>query len=193
MLLAQNIKKLVIAITTFSLLSGCAALTSQTLDLHPELNVTRQLDKNTRIVVQPEDIRLNKTIGFRETGKTPPPQILLQDSKLLLQHTIEHALEDMGIRRFFAGEFTLGLKLVELNYKATKQGLKQVIDVDIRIDVDLSKANKRYTGSYKTNKQQTFLGTPSEEENEKIITELVTENMNLIVNDPKLLDFIQFN
>lgn len=195
MLTTPKFKGLLIVgfLTTITLLSGCTVLSSQTLDLHPELEVSRKLDKNIRIDVQPVDIRLNKVIGLRVTGKEPQPEIVLKDSKALLQHTTEHAFEDMGIRRFFSGDFTMVIKLVALDYKATKTGLKQVIDLNMKISVDLSKDNKRYTGSYISNKQHTFLGTPSEKENEKVIGDLVAENMNLVVNDPQLLDFIQFN
>lgn len=176
-----------------SVISGCVTLNSQELDLHPELQVSRKLDKDTRIDVQAKDIRTNKVIGYRATGEKPLPEIVLKDSVTLLKHTTEHALEDMGIRRLFPGEFKLHIDLVDLNYHVTKVALKQTIDLNMKIKVDLSKGNKRYTGSYSSNKQHIFVGTPTEEDNTKIINELVTENMNLMVNDPQLLDFIQFN
>lgn len=176
-----------------SVISGCVTLNSQELDLHPELQVSRKLDKDTRIDVQAKDIRANKIIGYRATGEKPLPEIVLKDSILLLKHTTEHALEDMGIRRLFPGEFKLQVDLVKLDYQVTKVALKQTVDLNMKITVDLSKGNKRYTGAYSNNKQHIFVGTPTEEDNTKIINELVTENMNLMINDPQLLDFIQFN
>ncbi|MCP4598536.1 YajG family lipoprotein [Neptuniibacter sp.] len=190
-----TIQKILILIAVLSILplSGCTTLNSQTLDLHPEIQVSRQFSKEKRFDIQPKDLRVNKVIGLRHTGKDPQPEIVLQDSLKLLSHTAEHALEDMGIRRFYAGEFTLKVSLLDLNYKVKKSGLKQTIDLDMKMRVELSKGVKSYTGNYATTKQHVFLNTPSEQDNEEIIGKLVSETMNRAFNDPQLLDFIQFN
>ena len=180
-------------IALIMLFTGCASLNSQVIDIHPELQVSRQLNQDIRIDVQAKDLRINKVIGYRATDKTPQPEIVLKDSVALLKHTTEHALEDMGIRRFFKGEYTMEISLVSLNYQIEKYGLKQTASVDMKINVTLTKGSKRYTGTYANDKTQTFVGTPSEQENLKLINALVTENMNLMVNDKQLLDFIQFN
>ncbi|MEM5536135.1 YajG family lipoprotein [Neptuniibacter pectenicola] len=189
--LRSLVRSLPIALTM--LFTGCASLSSQVIDIHPELQVSRQLNKDIRIDVQAKDLRTNKVIGYRATDKAPRPEIVLKDSVALLKHTTEHALEDMGIRRFFKGEYTMEINLVSLNYQIEKYGLKQTARVDMKINVTLTKGSKRYTGSYTNDKTQTFVGTPSEQENLKLINALVTENMNLMVNDKQLLDFIQFN
>ena len=189
--LRSLVRSLPIALTM--LFTGCASLSSQVIDIHPELQVSRQLNKDIRIDVQAKDLRKNKIIGYRATDKAPRPEIVLKDSVALLKHTTEHALEDMGIRRFFKGEYTMEISLVSLNYQIEKYGLKQTARVDMKINVTLTKGSKRYTGSYTNDKTQTFVGTPSEQENLKLINELVTENMNLMVNDKQLLGFIQFN
>lgn len=189
--LRSLVRSLPIALTM--LFTGCASLSSQVIDIHPELQVSRQLNKDIRIDIQAKDLRTNKVIGYRATDKVPRPEIVLKDSVALLKHTTEHALEDMGIRRFFKGEYTMEINLVSLNYQIEKYGLKQTARVDMKINVTLTKGSKRYTGSYTNDKTQTFVGTPSEQENLKLINALVTENMNLMVNDKQLLDFIQFN
>lgn len=192
MLLTYSLK-MIFPAALLMLSTGCASLNSQVIDIHPELQVSRKLDKEILIDVQAQDLRTNKVIGYRATDETPAPEIILKDSVALLKHSTEHALEDMGIRRFFKGEYTMKVNLINLNYQVEKHGLKQTVNLDMKINVDLTKGSKRYTGSYTNEKQHTFVGTPSEQENIKIINELVTENMNLVVNDKQLLDFIQFN
>jgi uncharacterized lipoprotein YajG len=175
------------------LISGCQTFNSQVLDLHPEVQVNRKLPADTRIDIKTKDLRNSEIIGFRMTGEQPSPQILLKNPHELLAHTAEHALEDMGIRRFYSGEFKLVVSLVDLNYNVTKKTLKQKVDVDMKIRLELSKDGKSYTGTYATDKNQTFLKTPSEQDNEKLITDVVSQTMNRAFNDPQLLDFIQFN
>lgn len=180
-----------LAVTT--LLSGCQTFNAQSLDLHPSVQVSRVLDKEKRIEVVAQDLRKSAIIGHRYTGDKNAPSIVLKDSLHLLKHTTEHALEDMGIRRFYGGEFLLTIKLVELNYQTTASKIKQTVDVDTKIQITVSKDNKSYTGSYQADKKQAFVGIPSEEENEKLIGKLVSTAMNLAMNDQQLLDFIQFN
>ncbi|MGB0206040.1 MAG: YajG family lipoprotein [Neptuniibacter sp.] len=175
------------------LLSGCQTFNSQVLDLHPEVQVNRKLPADARIDIQTKDLRNSEIIGFRMTGEQPNPQIVLKNPHELLAHTAEHALEDMGIRRFYSGEFKLVVTLVDLNYNVTKKTLKQKADVDMKIRLELSKGEKSYTGTYATEKSQTFLKTPTEKENELLITDVVSQTMNRAFNDPQLLDFIQFN
>lgn len=174
-------------------ISGCQTFNSQVLNLHPEVQAHRKLPADTRIDIKTLDLRKTTVIGFRMTGEQPSPQIVLNTPHELLAHTAEHALEDMGIRRFYSGEFELVVTLVDLNYNVTKKTLKQKVDVDMKIRLAVSKGEKSYTGTYATEKSQTFLKTPSEQDNEKLINNVVSQTMNRAFNDPQLLDFIQFN
>ncbi|MFY0675841.1 MAG: YajG family lipoprotein [Neptuniibacter sp.] len=173
--------------------TGCQTFNSQVLDLHPKIQVHRNLPADTRIEIITNDLRPTEIIGFRLTGEQPNPQIILKNTHELLAHTAEHALEDMGIRRFYSGEFRLVVSLVDLNYNVTKKTLKQKVDVDMKIRLQLTKGEKSYTGNYATDKHQTFLKTPTEQDNQKLIGEVVSQTMNRAFNDPQLLDFIQFN
>lgn len=173
--------------------TGCMSFNAQTLDLHPEVQVNRQLSKEKRIDVQPLDLRNSPVIGLRSTSKQPHPEIRLKDSLKLLKHTTEHALEDMGIRRFYGGEFTMKVSLLDLSYTAKKAALKQTVDLAMLLRIEVSKGDKSYTGTYRSDKQHTFVGIPSEKENEEIIGKLVSETLSLGMNDNQLIDFLQFN
>lgn len=175
------------------IIAGCSSLNSQVLDLHPKINASRTLPADTRIQVIPNDLRKSPIIGYRHTGKTPEPNITLQNSHALLQHTAEHALLDMGVKHFSAGEFTLDIALLDLNYKVNKKTVKQTVNLDMRMRIKVSKGNKSYTGNYASTQEHIYLKTPSADENKKIIGGLVSETMNRAFNDPQLLDFIQFN
>lgn len=191
----MNINSLRFVIVLFlgSFLTGCQTLNSQVLDLHPEVQVHRQLPKDSRIDIQTKDLRPSQVIGYRLNGQNPQPSIVLKDSTLLMQHVTEHALEDMGVRRFYSGEFTLKVSLLELNYKAEKKNLKQTINLDMKVRMEISKGAKSYTGTYATTKQHKLLKTPDEAKNEEMISEVVLETLTRALNDPQFLDFIQFN
>lgn len=83
--------------------------------------------------------------------------------------------------------------MLELSYTASNQTLKQTVAVDMKLRLTATKDGKSYTGTYATDKQQSFLRTPSEEDNERLISSIVENTMNRAFNDPKLLDFFQFN
>ncbi|WP_415898584.1 YajG family lipoprotein [Neptuniibacter sp. QD48_11] len=182
-----------LAILATSTLTGCMTFNSQTLDLHPQIQVSRVLSKEKRVEIIPKDLRADSVIGYRYTGKADAPSIVLKDSLHLLQHTTEHALEDMGIVRFYGGEFNLTISLIDLNYRASESKIKQTVNLDTKLKVTISKDNKSYTGTYTADKQQTFVGVPSEEENERLVNDLFSSVMNLAMNDQQLIDFIQFN
>ena len=183
----------VLALMLVLFITGCSALNSQVLDLHPEITPSRTLPADTRIQIVPIDLRPSAVIGHRHTDKKPQPTITLKNSLALLEHTAEHALEDMRVKRFTAGEFKLEISLLDLNYKVSKKTVKQTVNLDMRLRMKISKGNKSYTGNYASTQEHIYLKTPSEAENSKIIGSLVSDTMNRAFNDPQLLDFIQFN
>lgn len=185
--------RLSVALLAVVFMSGCMSLNSQVIDLHPNIEVSRSLGDNKRILVIPKDLRTTPVIGFRAIKESPQPEIVLRDSLHLLKHTTEHALEDMGIHRFYSGEFTMEVSLIDLSYTVKKNALKQTVNLDMKLRIKVSKGDKSYTGTYSSDRQHIFVGTPSEKENEEVINELVSSTMNLAFNDKQLLDFIQFN
>lgn len=185
--------RLSVALLAVLFMSGCMSLNSQVIDLHPNIEVSRSLGDNKRILVIPKDLRTTPVIGLRSIKESPQPEIVLKDSLHLLKHTTEHALEDMGIHRFYSGEFTMEVSLIDLSYTVKKNALKQTVILDMKLRIKVSKGEKSYTGTYSSDRQHIFVGTPSEKENEEVINELVSSTMNLAFNDKQLLDFIQFN
>lgn len=185
--------RLSVALLAVLFMSGCMSLNSQVIDLHPNIEVSRSLGDNKRILVIPKDLRTTPVIGLRSIKESPQPEIVLKDSLHLLKHTTEHALEDMGIHRFYSGEFTMEVSLIDLSYTVKKNALKQTVNLDMKLRIKVSKGDKSYTGTYSSDRQHIFVGTPSEKENEEVINELVSSTMNLAFNDKQLLDFIQFN
>lgn len=185
--------RLLLALSILSILTACSTLNSQLLDLHPQIDVKRKLPPDTRVDIISRDLRKTPVIGFRHTDKKPAPEIHLKDSVDLLHHTTEHALEDMGVSRFYPGEFLLEISLIDLTYKVEKSTLKQKVILYMELRVKVSKGKKSYSGSYSGNKEHIYVKTPSEEENEKAINELVQSTMSNALNDPQLLDFLDFN
>lgn len=182
-----------VALSAALVLTACTPANVQTLDLHPEISVSRQLDPNTRIEVKTADLRTNQVVGFRDIAETPDSAIYLKDSNALLFHTTEHALHDMGVSRLFNGEFLLNVELLELSYKLKKDGLKHLVTVSMRLRTHIEKDGKSYTSTHSAHKEQTYLSRPSEEANAKLVGEVANKTLNLAFNNAPFLDFIQFN
>ncbi|PIE25571.1 MAG: hypothetical protein CSA60_00035 [Neptuniibacter caesariensis] len=184
---------LTITLILFSLLTGCMTMRTQTLDLHPEITPSRTFAKEKHVEVIPRDLRRSPVIGYRAITHEPKPKIVLKDSLDLLQHSTQHALERMGIHHFDSQEFVMEVSLLNLTYQVKKNALQQIVFLDLQLRIKVSKGNKAYTGTYTTNKQHSFLGTPSEEENETIINQIFSGTMTLAFNDNQLIDFIDVN
>ncbi len=123
-------------------LSGCTSPGSQRLDLRPDITVSHQLKPTIAVEIQPQDLRSSKLIGYRYSGHPPYPEIHLKDSLHLLKHSTKQALGSMGISQFHPGEFRMTVSLIELSYQVDKAVLKQVVDLTMKLRVEVRKGEK---------------------------------------------------
>ena len=174
-------------------LAGCSSITTQELDLHPQVETTHELSPSKRFEVIARDLRSSPVLGYRQTDKEPKPEIVLNNAEHILAHTAEHALEDMGITRFNGGEYRLEVSLTKLDYIVRNDHLKQRIEVSMKMRMKISNGNQSYMGNYSSSDEHIYLKTPSALENEKIINKTVNSTMTRAFNDPLLINFIRRN
>ena len=189
----HTLKALSLTLIALFSIQGCVSLNSQALDLHPEIQTQAKLPSDIRVEIKTKDLRSNKTIAALPTKDGKIAEIVLKDTHALLEHSAEHALEDMGVRRFYNGGFVMTLNLKKLDYQLSKQDLKSNVDLEMKLSIKVSKDGKDYTGNYATHNKHSYLKTPSDVENEKIINKLVSDTMNRAFNDIALIHFMKSN
>lgn len=188
----RNITALFSVIALLSL-PGCVNFSTQTLDLHPEIMTSRDLPKDLRVEIKTKDLRKDPVIARLPGKKGETADIVLKDPHQLLHHSAEHALEDMGVSRFYYGGFVMTLSLKHMSYETTRKNLQNQVDLQMKLRVQVKKGDKEYNGNYSTHNQHFFVKTPSAKDNEEIITKLVSDTLSRAFNDVALLDFMQFN
>ncbi len=180
-------------VTGAAILSGCSGLPSQQLDLHPQVSTSRQLPADTQMLVEAFDNRASKVLGYRVDRLKNRAPIELTNAEKTLRHAAEDALRNMGITHFGAGEFDMTIIFDELTYQAAVNDLVQKVDLGVKFRIKVEKHEQSYTGSYASTREHKFVRTPTPEDNQEIIEQLLSETMERAFNDTKLLDFIQFN
>ncbi|MGB0466568.1 MAG: YajG family lipoprotein [Pontibacterium sp.] len=186
------LKTLTTILLSTLIISGCSGLPAQNLDLHPAFDVTEQLPANTRIQVKAIDTRDSALVGQRLDRLKNTAPLSLIDAEELLSHSVEHALEDMGISNFARGEFTLTLYLDELSYQAQAKAVLQEVTTSVRLRLKIEKAGEHYQGKYSTESSKGFASTPTPADNEEMFNQLVGLTLSRAFTDQKFLDFIRF-
>lgn len=181
---------LLTATLTAMLLSGCSALPAQNLELHPTIHAGQQLPRDTRVQIFVEDKRISALVGLRLDRLKNTAPLSLVNATQALEHAIEHALEDMGISRFDAGEFTLTLYLDELSYNATQKNLLQEVATKASIRVEVAKGGEYYTGRYRTEQSKTFVSTPTPADNDALMNSVLGDTLSRAFADKNLTGFL---
>ncbi len=174
------------------LLSGCA-LSPQYVDLKPQLEIQQQGSRSRPIEIHIKDARPVQTLGSRGGVYTGTSLIHLSTPlENSLKPIAEHALRQLGYAPVNqGGAVQLTLAVEELTYQASSKTLPPV-DVTVKSVVKAQSRNGNQTREARFNSEKThrFLKSPSPEENERIINEVLTQSLNRLFNDPSLLGFL---
>ncbi len=180
------------AIAATALLTGCGGIPSQTLSLNPDVKVLRQLP-TAPVNIQVQDLRQTPVVGDRidRLGNRAP--ILLTNSTDMLGTAVQKALSSTGINTFGPGGHEMTVMLDTLSYDAKAEAVKQIIALNMQMRVKVERNGRSYTGQYATKRSEEFVRTPTPADNEELINALVQETLTRAMNDPRLLEFFQFN
>jgi len=175
-----------------ALLTGCGGIPSQTLALDPQVELQRQLP-NAPVQIKVEDLRSSQVVGDRidRLGNRAP--ILLTNSKDVLGNAVQRALSGTGITTFGPGGHEMTVMLDKLSYVAKAEAVKQIIALDMQMRIKVERNGRSYTGQYATQRSEEFVRTPTPADNEELINKLAQDTLTRAMNDPRLLEFFQFN
>lgn len=184
-----------ILIASLLLLGGCSTFQPHQINLasiHPAISPQHTLSDSQQIEVESQDMRSSPLLGFRISRLSDRAEVnlALPATKALTEAT-KVALVKLGATPAADnGTAKITVKLEKLSYTATQKAL-QIVDLSVTIQINAEQFNETFSGSYTTDKQYQYATTPSLQDNEHMVNEVITLSINRAFNDPKLISFLK--
>ena len=182
-----------LAATAF-ILSGCAQ-SPQQVRLSPKVDVSNYLNNQPAVHLSVVDKRPSKILGTRGgVYRNSNHLTLARDLESSLKPIASAALNEMGIVVDQSHPMPTQLKLVveKLSYQVKDN---QTLPIEIKLEAQIAavadKNGQRQATRYQSGQVHKFFKAPSEEQNEQIINEIVSETLTRLFNDPKLINLIR--
>jgi len=175
-------------------LIGCAT-SPQQVHLNPQIEVNSRLAKQPAVQLTINDLRTTPSLGTRG-GVYGSTNHITADRNLSdsLRPAAIKALNELGARVDAPSPFpvTLSLDIERISYQVDDgSALPIQITLDAAIRATASKEGKQFSGRYESSKRHKFVAAPSEQRNEEIINEILSETLVRVFNDPRLLTFME--
>ncbi|MEH6627871.1 MAG: YajG family lipoprotein, partial [Motiliproteus sp.] len=163
-------------------------------EIDPDIKINQHINVAHTATLDIEDRRPQNPLGTRggvyaTTSFIYPSQPLEQG----LRPAAIHALQQLGLTTEGLSPKPIGINLYidELSYLAESSSLTVTVTLNCRISAEINKADRSHQGNFKSSKTYSYVKSPNEEENRKIINEILSETMTRVFNDEKLISFIQ--
>lgn len=171
-------------------LSSCA-LSPQSVHLDPDIKVTSKLSANPPVALEIEDARPENSIG-RRGGIYDDSSHILPAAPLAksLRPAASEALERMGVRLSEQAPTRLILRVERLDYEADGKVTPIRVQLEAGIQVRALRGEDRFSGRYESSQEHQFLKRPSEEDNARIINEVLANTLSRALADPGLRAFL---
>ncbi|WP_432474025.1 YajG family lipoprotein [Amphritea sp. HPY] len=184
-----------ILIASLLLLGGCSTFQPHQINLtsiHPAISPQHKLSDSQQIEVESQDMRSSSLIGFRISRLSDRAEVNLPlPATKALSEAAKVALVKLGATPAADnGTAKITVKLEELSYTATQKAL-QTVDLSVTIQINAEQFNETFSGSYTTDKQYQYATTPSLQDNEQMVNEVITLSIGRAFNDPKLISFLK--
>lgn len=181
--------------STALLLFGCA-LSPQQISLQPEIVVEpRDYGHQHGIIVETVDKRANDILGVRGGVYKDTSIIQLENafSKAITTEVMT-TLTSWGFAPVEKSSqklplFTLSID--DIAYETNDRKVANKVTTTIKASLEVSWGSKRYTGQYSAAQSSTFVKTPSERANTKLVNSLASAVLQQVFDDPGLAAFLQ--
>lgn len=182
-----------LSITLLIVSLAACALSPQYVEIDPDIKISQQIDTAHITALTIYDKRPENQLGTRggvyaQTSFIYPSQPLTES----LKPAALHALQQLGLATegLSPNPLNVSLNIDELSYTADSSTLPIKVTLNCRISIEIDKMGSIHKGNFKSSKTHSYLKSPNEEENKKIINEIVSDTMTRVLNDQKLINFV---
>lgn len=173
-------------------LGGCA-LSPQYVDLKPTIDVKEQELTPNIVQLSIVDKRPETKLGTRGGVYKDTSYIYLSKPiEETLTPAAQAALQKLGLQTQGLSPlpYQMTIQLDKLTYKMNDEKLPKKVSIDTSISVFLSKGDKSHQGEFSSAKEFSYMKSPNEEENQKIINEILSDTLTRLFNDNKVVSFL---
>lgn len=175
------------------LITACA-YSPQQIKIEPKVVIAGEAFGNGRVVdVVVEDKRSNKVIGSRG-GAYPETSVITVANNFnqAIVVAAQGALQQQGfaIDAEQASAAVVKVIIDSLDYENDKEAVTAKVDLKVVLELQVTVAEKTYSGRYKSASSQQLVISPSAEKNEKLINGVLAETLQRAFSDPKVKAFL---
>ncbi len=177
-------------------LVGCAH-SPQQLNVQPQINKPlNPVARQQPVVVTVQDVRQSKILGTRGGIYPDSSSITLSDNTInAVRQQVEQGMRQLGFTVVPEGtpnanRLTVGLS--DMSYQSPKSSSYVTqADLSATFTAEARNMNKNYQGRYSSSLQQRFGYAPNQATNTKMVTEVMSDALTRIFQDPQLMQILQ--
>lgn len=173
-------------------LIGCSAFPPQNIELEAPQSLTFKIPQPVPVEVVAKDSRTTTIIGDRIDKLSNRAVISLVNAADWLKAATEQAVTESN-HPLGTNGYLITSNLKSLSYQATLNTLSQEVQVNTALEVSVAKNGEHYTGKYQSEMKKVFLGTPTVDENNSLINQLLADTLKRAFSDPNLQTFMLKN
>lgn len=183
---------LLVSMFALAVLNGCA-LSPQYVDIKPTIDVKSKVAAANIVIVNVQDRRAQAQLGTRGGVYKDTSYIYLSKPiNETLQPEAKSALNRLGLQTQGASPqpIEMTIFLDKLSYSIIEEKLPKKVNLEAKLSLTVKRGNETHEGAFNSAKEFSYMKSPSEEENEKIINEILSETLSRLFNDSRFINFM---
>lgn len=169
-------------------------MSPQAISLNPSVTVEKKdIGQSRSVDLKVVDERPSKVLGTRG-GIYSDTALLTIDGGLEepIRQELAGALSGYGfsVANAYETDIDMTVYVETLGYEISGEKYPKVIKNNILLRVECNKKGEKFTSKYSANVEEEVLITPLASQNEKMINKIVSKALSAVIEDEKLLNFL---
>jgi uncharacterized lipoprotein YajG len=182
-------------LASMAFLSGCVTHTTEAVRVQPEINVERQnIGNQSEVAVRVIDDRNRTDVGGRNSWSGSTVNIRVADN--LTQSIGQQVMANLAAREFHPVPYTdnlrrkLIVRILKLSYNQSRGIVTTGTTIDCVMQISAENNGRTYTKTYRGGNNLTNVLIPNASADSKAISAAISDSLNHLLDDRKLLDFL---
>jgi uncharacterized lipoprotein len=178
-----------------SALSGCSPVPAQSVTLAPELRVpTGNVGKGKHLALKVVDARAGKVVGYRNAdGSRSAPITVEGPLERVVGEASAKTLSELGFSpapHKDGAPLELVITVKELHYSVQSMTVTRKVTTKCVLSAKAVNGPGHWEGSFPVSHEKEMVTAPDENANARLINDVLSESLNLMLSDPELVQFL---
>lgn len=176
---------------SLSLIIGCSGPLPQRINLAPEVISAPRLPQSMPVRVDVNYPSLQLKIGtVADRLGNEVPVWVTDNIRNEIQSAMTETLTQMGVITRSNAAAQLSLTIDQLSYNLRSDGIRRELIGGMRLSMQVMDGNRRYQGSFESDRREEIFITPSEAKSQEFINALASDALFQALNDPEFTRFL---